>query len=198
MRGFFERKFALKKTFVLSLHDEKGIKDNGIGRSRKITQERAKEMKLDKYELKSGEQLEVFEFVSIGTKGRIAKIVQYTPTNYKNLYNIGFGDKNIETGEVDDLAISNNGDSEKVLATVVASLFAFIDRHKEAMVYATGSTKVRTRLYRMGISKYLDEIKKDFEVYGELESGWEEFREGVEYEAFLVKLKIIDDEIKSY
>jgi hypothetical protein len=57
------------------------------------------------------------------------------------------------------------------------------------MVYATGSTKSRTRLYRMGISKYLEEIKADFEVYGELENGWEEFRKDVEYEAFLVKLK---------
>ncbi len=75
-------------------------------------------MKLDKYELKSGEQLEVFEFVSIGQKGKIPKIVQYTPTNYKDLYNLGFGDKNIETGEIDDSVISNNGDSEKVLATL--------------------------------------------------------------------------------
>jgi len=146
-------------------------------------------MKLDKYELKSGEQLEVFEFVSVGTKGKITKLVQYTPTNYKDLYNLGFGDKNIETGEIDDNIISNNGDSEKVLATVVATLYAFIDKHNEAMVYATGSTKSRTRLYRMGITKYLDEIKQDFEIYGELESGWEEFQKDVEYEAFLVKLK---------
>jgi len=41
----------------------------------------------------------------------------------------------------------------------------------------------------MGISKYLDEIKEDFEIYGELDNGWEEFRKDVEYEAFLVKLK---------
>ncbi len=146
-------------------------------------------MKLEKYELKSGEQLEVFEFVSIGAKGRIPKIVQYTATNYKDLYNLGFGDKNIETGELDDIVISNNGDSEKVLATVIATLYAFIDKHQDAMVYATGSTKSRTRLYRMGITKYLDEIKEDFEIYGELENGWEEFRKDVEYEAFLVKLK---------
>jgi hypothetical protein len=50
-------------------------------------------VKLEKYELKSGEQLEVFEFVSIGIKGKIPKIVQYSPTNYKDLYNLGFGDK---------------------------------------------------------------------------------------------------------
>ena len=146
-------------------------------------------MKLEKYELKSGEQLEVFEFVSVGTKGKIPKLVQYTPTNYKDLYNLGFGDKNIETGEIDDNIISNNGDSEKVLATVVATLYAFIDKHKEAMVYATGSSKSRTRLYRMGITKYLEEIKQDFEIYGEIESGWKEFQKDVEYEAFLVKLK---------
>ncbi len=40
-------------------------------------------MKLDKYELKSGEQLEVFEFVSIGQKGKIPKIVQFTPLTTK-------------------------------------------------------------------------------------------------------------------
>lgn len=146
-------------------------------------------MMLEKYELKSGEQLEVFEFVSIGPKGKIPKIVQYTLTNYKDLYNIGYGDMNIETGEIDDNVISNNGDSEKVLATVVASLYAFIDKHSEAMVYATGSSKSRTRLYRMGITKYIDEIKKDFEIYGELESGWEKFQKEVEYNAFLIKLK---------
>lgn len=148
-------------------------------------------MKLDKYELRSGEQLEVFEFVSVGINGRIPKIIQYTLTNYKGLYNLGFGDKNMETGEIDDYSISNNGDSEKVLATVVATLYAFIDKHKGAMVYATGSSKSRTRLYRMGITKYLDEIKMDFEIFGELENGWNEFQKGIDYKAFLVKLKEI-------
>ena len=146
-------------------------------------------MKLDKYELKSGERLEVFEFVSIGLQGRIIKLVQYTPTNYKDLFNLGFGDKNSDTGEIDDNVISNNGDSEKVLATVVATLYAFTYNHKDAMVYATGSTKSRTRLYRMGISKYLDEIQQDFVIFGEIENGWEKFKKDVDYEAFFVKRK---------
>ena len=146
-------------------------------------------MKVDKYELKSGEKLEVFEFVSIGPKGRIVKLVQYSSTNYKDLYNLGFGDKNVDTGEIDDNTISNNGDSEKVLATVVATLYAFTDKHKEALVYATGNTKSRIRLYRMGITKYLDEALNDFEIYGETNGEWEEFRRDVAYEAFLVKRK---------
>lgn len=146
-------------------------------------------MKLDRYELKSGEKLEVFEFVSVGNKGRIIKLVQYTATNYKDLYNLGVGDKNAETGEIDDNVISNNGDSEKVLATVVSTLYAFTDKHKDAMIYATGSSKSRTRLYRMGIAKYLGEAENDFEIYGETEHGWEEFRNNIDYEAFLVKRK---------
>jgi hypothetical protein len=146
-------------------------------------------MNLEKYEIKSGEQLTVFEFVSTGPKGRINKIVQYTPTNYKDLYNLGFGDMNSETGELDDKVISNNGDSEKVLATVVATLYAFYDKHPNAMVYATGSTKSRTRLYRMGITKYLDDIQQDFEIYGELKDGWDDFKKDIEYSAFFVKRK---------
>ncbi len=143
-------------------------------------------MRLDRYELKSGEKLEVFEFISIGNKERIIKLVQYTPTNYKDLYNLGFGDKNAETGEIDDNVISNNGDSEKVLATVVSTLFAFTDKHKDAMIYATGSSKSRTRLYRMGIAKYLDEAKNDFEIFGETKEGWEDFNKNIDYEAFLL------------
>ncbi len=146
-------------------------------------------MKLDKYELKSGEQLEVFEFVSIGSKDRIVKLVQYALTNYKDLYNLGFGDKNSDTGEIDDNVISNNGDSEKVLATVVATLYAFTDKHRDAMIYATGSSKSRTRLYRMGIAKYLEVIQQDFDIYGEIGDGWEEFRKDTDYEAFYVKRK---------
>ncbi|MBW8334695.1 MAG: hypothetical protein K0M40_21950 [Prolixibacteraceae bacterium] len=146
-------------------------------------------MKLDKYELKSGEELEVFEFVSIGTKGKITKLVQYTPTNYKDLYNLGFGDKNAETGEVDDNVISNNGDGEKVLATVVATLYAFTDKHPEIMVYATGSTESRTRLYRMGITKFINDVETDFEIFGELDEGREEFKKDIVYKGFLVKRK---------
>jgi hypothetical protein len=146
-------------------------------------------MTIDKYEIKSGEQLEVFEFVSIGPKGRIAKLVQYTPTNYKNLYNLGFGDKNITTGDIDDKIISNNGDSEKVLTTVVATLYAFTDKHKDAMVYVTGSTKSRTRLYQIGIFKYLDEVKKDFIVYGEIKNAWHKYEKDTNYNSFLVMRK---------
>jgi len=146
-------------------------------------------MHLDKYQTKSGEQNQVFEFVSIGPKGRIPKLVQYLPTNYKNLYNLGFGDK-LLSGDFDDKVISNNGDSEKVLATVVSTIYNFTDKNPEALVHIKSSTESRTRLYRIGITKYLDEVRKHFDIFGKTENGWEDFEPNTNYSAFLVKRKI--------
>ena len=146
-------------------------------------------MKLPKYPLASSDKMMTFEFPSEGKKGIIYKIVKYQHTNLKGLYNLAFGDKDIETGEIDDKTISNNGDSEKVLATVVATIYAFTDKYPNAWIYITGSTKSRTRLYRMGISNFLKDITNDFEILGEQENDWEEFNLNIDYEGFLVKRK---------
>ena len=57
------------------------------------------------------------------------------------------------------------------------------------MVYVSGSTESRTRLYRMGISKYFSEVKDNFDIFGELESGWEYFNTNTDYEAFIIRKK---------
>ena len=107
----------------------------------------------------------------------------------KDVYNLAFGDKDLTTGEIDDTVISNNEDSEKVLATVVATVYAFTDKYPDTWIYATGSTKSRTRLYRMGIARFLSEVYEDFEVFGERNNDWEVFQKDVEYDSFLVRRK---------
>ena len=144
-------------------------------------------MDLPKYQLSAENSLTVFEFVSIGPNGRISKLIKYSETHLKDFYNIGFGDKDNLTGEIDDTTVSNNGDSEKVLATVVSSVYAFTDLHPECWVYATGSTRARTRLYRMGIGKYYDKIINDFEVFGLKDDRWVEFDKQIDFDAFIVK-----------
>jgi hypothetical protein len=146
-------------------------------------------MKLPRYELIAENSLFVFEFVSEGPKGNIQKLIKFSETALKGFYNLAFGDKDLLTGEINDKVVSNNGDSERVLATVVSAVFAFTDRKKDAWVYATGSTTARTRLYRKGITKYLDEIKQDFLVYGLRNGEWEDFEKEVDYTAFVVKRK---------
>jgi hypothetical protein len=148
-------------------------------------------MNRPKYLYKSEDCLKVFEFISEGPKGRIRKMVQYTFTGTENVYNLAFGDYNEETRTIDDITITNNGDSIKVLATVASTVYAFIEKYPEAWIFATGSTSVRTRLYRMGISNNIEEIKADFDVYGLTidENIWEEFMLGEDYEAFLITKK---------
>jgi hypothetical protein len=124
-------------------------------------------LKLPRYPLASSDKLLPFEFISEGKNGLIHKLVRYQPTNLKDIYNLAFGDKDHSTGEIDDTVISNNGDSEKVLTTVVAAPYAFTDKYPDIWIYATGSTNSRTRLYRKGITKFLSEVTADFEVLGE-------------------------------
>ena len=146
-------------------------------------------MRLPKYRLKAEKSLMVFEFISLGPRGKIPKLVKFSETNLKDLYNLAFGDKDLKTGEINDNVISNNGDSDMVLATVVSTVYAFTDKYPDVWVFATGNTKARTRLYRMGITKYILEIKKDFQIFGLRDDEWEKFEKEVEYEAFLVKRK---------
>lgn len=146
-------------------------------------------MQLEKYALTTDESLTVFEFTSLGSKGTIYKQIQFQPTYTTGLYNLAFGDKHPKTGELDDLAVTNNGDTDEVLATVVAALYEFLDRHPEALVYATGSTPARTRLYRMGITRFYAEMQRDFTLFGLIGKELYPFEIDVAYEGFLAQRK---------
>ncbi|MCU0324662.1 MAG: hypothetical protein MUF45_05355 [Spirosomaceae bacterium] len=146
-------------------------------------------MKVEKYNLKSGSDFTRFEFISEGPKGTIRKLIEFQETNNPNIYNLAFGDFNPISHEIDDLAVSDNHDTEKVLATVVAAVYAFFHKYPEVYIYATGSTKARTRLYRMGISRFYENIKEDFYLYGHYNDEFEEFVIGKDYDGFLAQRK---------
>ena len=146
-------------------------------------------MNIEKYHLKSDNTFTYFEFISIGSRGAIRKMIEFQMTSSIGLYNLAFGDKHPETGEIDDLAISNNGDTQKVLGTVVAALYAFFNRNPEAIVYATGSTSARMRLYRMGITKFYNDVQNDFYLYGRIGDKLYVFETGIEYEGFVAQRK---------
>jgi hypothetical protein len=146
-------------------------------------------MKYDKYYVEASRSFLKFEFYSEGPKGKIKKQVVFKPfENNPTVFNLGFGDVDA-TGEINDTAITNNQDSQKVLATVALTVYKFYEKHSNCYVFATGSTKTRTRLYRMGVANNLEEIRNDFEVFGFIRKSWEPFEKGRDYEAFLIKKK---------
>ncbi|MCF8371844.1 MAG: hypothetical protein K9H64_09490 [Bacteroidales bacterium] len=148
-------------------------------------------MKYQRYEYSADEDLHIYEFISVGNKGRIRKVVEYSEMNLENFYNLAFGDIDENTGEINDEVITNNGDSLKVLSTVASTVYAFVEKHPYAWIFATGSNEVRTRLYRMGITNNLVEIQSDFHVFGMLpDETFEEFIVGEDYIGFLIKRKI--------
>ena len=146
-------------------------------------------MTLPKYEYSTEGLAQLFKFTSEGPKGSIKKLVVYSEMLPGNIYNMAFGDYDEETESIDDGVITNNKDSQKVLATVASTLYIFTDKHPGVWVYSTGSNAARTRLYRMGIAANFEEIITDFEIYGLQKDDWQEFKFGQEYEAFLVKRK---------
>jgi len=127
-------------------------------------------MNYPKYGIASNHDFTIFKFISIGKNGVITKVIEFTKTNNGSVYNLGFGDRfdiNTEKGfSIDDVAISNNGDRNKILATIANAIFVFTENYPERYVYFTGTTLVRTRLYRMVISNNIKELSSVFYIFG--------------------------------
>jgi hypothetical protein len=146
-------------------------------------------LNFEQYELKAEATFTVFEFLSEGPKGKIPKLVQYSETNIKDIFNLGFGDKDTLSDEIDDTVISNNDDSRKVLATVAATVYAFTEAHRrpgymqrEAREPEPGFTELEYPL----ISR---KIVIDFEVYGLKNGEWVTFTPNADFDAFLLRRK---------
>ena len=147
-------------------------------------------MKLPRYEYTTESKAELFKFTSEGVKGNIKKLVVYSQMIPDDVYNLAFSDYDEKTESIDDTVITNNNDSQKVLATVASTLYVFNEKHSNVWIFVKGSNHARTRLYRMGIAANLNEIIKDFEVYGLTEDDWEKFEKDKNYKAFLVRRKL--------
>ena len=148
-------------------------------------------MQEDKYSFKKLPETFYYEFFSLGPKGEIKKVVRYRlveefPTP---IFNLGFGDWNEHSGEMNDRITTNNNDRQKVLATVADTIFDFTKNHPGCLIFAQGSTESRTRLYQMGIAAFWEEVNSSFVVLGYYNEGWEAFEKGTNYEAFLIKRK---------
>ena len=146
-------------------------------------------MLTEKYEIEASQSFLKYEFHSLGPKGKIKKQIEFKPFPTNPLvFNIGFGDVDSK-GNINDIIVSDNNDSQKVLATVALAALSFFTKHKNCFIYAIGSTKSRTRLYQIGLSKNLDLIEVDFEVFGFLNQKWLKFEKNMNYDAFLVSKK---------
>lgn len=149
----------------------------------------------DRYvEVESALDYKIFTFVSIGRHGNLMKIVNFDEiTGYKNVFNLALGTI-LPNGEVDFETVANNGDRNKILATVVDIILKFIQRRPEASIFITGSDHRRTMLYQRAIAYGYNELSEVFDVYGDTSTHstltkFEFFDKTKKYSAFLIKRK---------
>ena len=131
-------------------------------------------------------------FTVMGLMEKLEKSFVSAPQSANGItyFNLAFGDWNEAKKQINDRAITNNHDRNKILATVASTVLVFIKQFPDAMIYAQGSTSSRTRLYQMGIFSNWKKINEVLDVYGyEQGKGWQRFSKNVNYEAFLVKRK---------
>jgi hypothetical protein len=134
----------------------------------------------------------IYKFDSVSDQRLIHKAIEFSafPTN-AIFYNLALVDIE-DDGTTNDLVISNNQDMNRVMATVFKAMRLFFDKYPNKLVYFRGSdeTGLRTRLYRVLISRELEEATKMFVIYGQLsEYSYEEFSPNRPYIAFIFQLK---------
>lgn len=147
-------------------------------------------MDLERYTYYTNNDFKQYEFYSEGPKGKIKKIVIFQKAQENPLiYNLAFGDEDPISNKVNDSIASNNNDRDKVLATVANTINDFCDRYGNNYIYAEGSNKARTRLYQISISRLLEKINGNFDIYGVKDKYAANFARNVNYEGFLIKRK---------
>jgi hypothetical protein len=150
-------------------------------------------MKYDLYpNVKVNPDFSVLDFISVGHKGNIPKRITFAPTYWPNMYNLAFGDIT-EDDDIDDQKISDNGDRNKILSTVLRAVELYTEKYPDRWIYFAGSTAHRTRLYRMAVSLHLEELSKTFDIFAEIEGKDDlvRFEKGLNISAFVVKRKFI-------
>jgi hypothetical protein len=145
-------------------------------------------MDLQGYEVLSDDEYVNFEFLSIGKKGIIKKIVMFRSLGF-NTHNLALGDLDESTGKVNDDARTNNGDRDKILATVAEIVVDFLEHHPGATVLAIGATPVRSRLFQIVLNIIWENTRDIYLLEGYLDGEWEDFAPMKTYEAFTIKSK---------
>ena len=146
-------------------------------------------MKYDVYtEIEVTDDFAIFDFISTGKNGDILKRVAFTKTQQDKVYNLALGDVD-EDNEINDYAITDNGDRNKVLATVAAIVEAYTKKFPDRWIIFRGSTAERTRLYRIAVGLHLDELFLLYDIMGYVDDEIVPFAKNMKINAFLIKRK---------
>ena len=142
-------------------------------------------------DLKRSPAMIEYTFKSVGTNGAVPIVVHFSETEDPGIFDLAFG-LILDNGILNDVIRINNGDRDKILATIVAAICMFTTEYPEKVIWFTGSSPGRTRLYRMIITMNLGQLSKNFTIWGDLGqpgNAWEKFEKDRPYVGFAIKRK---------
>ena len=158
-------------------------------------------MNYDHYaDVRFTQDYQLFLFDSVGPKGKLKKAVIYSELkDFPGIYNIGLGTiKMDDNGKeyIDGSEISDNGDRNKILATVALTALEFINKHPDSKIYLTGIDKARTRLYQMAINHAYEDLCYTFTIQGDLSENegvydLHPFTRNVNYTGFVIAKRLL-------
>lgn len=102
-----------------------------------------------------------FEFTSIGSKGRIEKVIEFNRLDI-NRWNLGFGD--VKDNDWTDNVVSNNDDWRLVLQTVANAIHLFFDNFPDDEILIVPLDHQRKLLYNRIFQQKWHEIDSIFRV----------------------------------
>ncbi|HEV2481928.1 MAG TPA: hypothetical protein VGS79_19815 [Puia sp.] len=143
----------------------------------------------EKYEYTADKTFKVYSFISYGPKGAIHKIARFNEL-YGDIYNFGFGDYDMTSGEFSDTRVSNNEDMSIIMGTLGSIIYDFTKVFPNARVMIRGTNTARTRLYQMHLNRFWPQLEPLFVIYGLRNERWEFLKQGRNYDAFLGHRKI--------
>lgn len=148
-------------------------------------------MKHERYKYSAENELMYFEFISTGPKGQVKKIIEFSETNVKDVYNLAFGDFDEQTQRISDRVVTNNGDSLKYLLQSLPRCMRSLPSGLRHGFLQREVPRCGQDCIEWGLTNNLSEISKDFHLYGLQEDQWVDFLLGEDYKAFLVKRKYL-------
>jgi hypothetical protein len=146
-------------------------------------------LKHEFYPFRASEDFLRYTFESISEQRVVHKKAEFVLIS-PHLYNFAFGDL-IDDDEINDLVVTNNKDTHKVLATIIRIIQDFLASNGSESVYFQGSTPSRTRMYQIILTKERKNWESEFTVYGVIDGEMMPFKIDFRFDAFIIQLKDI-------
>jgi len=127
-----------------------------------------------------------YEFVSIGKRKQITKIVLFTETHWDKIYNLALFDC-LDDGSVSAYVDSGNGDERLVFATIIKIIDHFLTIKSDCLIIFRGNDDRRHRLFRIVITTALSDLSKTFQVYGIVRDRSLRFKPNKLYDSYMIR-----------